>query len=50
MMEAFPHDLGLMGRAYQELFAGRDTDEAEAAGMHMGQTFQLVTDFLTKKS
>ena len=49
MMEAFPNDLLLMGKAYQDLFAGRDSDEAEAAGMHMGQTFQLVSDFLTKK-
>lgn len=49
MMESFPSDVGLMGRAYQDLFAGRDTDEAEAAGRHMGQTFHLISEFLTKK-
>jgi hypothetical protein len=38
-----------VGRAYQELFAGEDTDEAEAAGQHFGQAIELITQYLTKK-
>jgi len=34
---------------YQDLFAGRETDEANAAGWHMAKANQLTILSLTKK-
>jgi len=34
---------------YQDLFAGNETDEANAAAWHMAQALELVIQFLAKK-
>ncbi len=41
MMARLRGDSDFRGDAYQQLFAGRDTDEAEAAAQHFGNAIEI---------
>ena len=50
MRERFAGDLALAGRAYQDLFSGEDTREAEAAAQHLANVLCMIQGALTPKS
>lgn len=41
MMKRLRADDDYRGDAYQQLFMGRDTDEAEAAAQHLGNAVEI---------
>ncbi len=49
MIERLRGDSAYRGDAYQQLFAGRDTDEAEAAAQHLGDAIEIFIQTNTKK-
>ena len=49
MKERLANDLAFAGRCYQELFAGENTDEAEAAAVQFAEFIARAVNYLTPK-
>lgn len=49
MSERLRGDLEALGDAYHQLFRGEDTDAAEAAAVHMAETFERIRLTLVSK-